>query len=169
MRISKGITSALVVGLSLVAISAQAQTNSATINATATVLSPITVTGAQNLDFGNVTPGVAKGVAVTSASAGRFDVTNQANSNLSLTFTLPTNLASGGNNLPIATWTGHHSFTNSPTGGSNFTPSASATNIAASASNTGNLYVFIGATVTPGAGQAAGSYTAPVGMTVVYF
>jgi hypothetical protein len=170
MRTLSTVSAALVAGLSVFGLAtASAQTNSATINATAVVLSPITVTGAVPLDFGNVTPGVAKTIAVTQAGAGRFNVTNQANSNLSLTFVLPINLTSGANNLPIGTWTGHHNFVNSPSTGTNFTPSAAATNIPANVANVGNLYVFVGGTVTPAAAQAAGTYTGTVGMTVVYY
>ena len=51
---------------------------SGSIQALANVLAPITVAAGQNLDFGNVTPGVNKTVAVTDATSGRFDATGQA-------------------------------------------------------------------------------------------
>ena len=93
-------TSALAAGLlALTATAGQAQ--SANINATATVLTAITVTGANPLAFGNVFPGVAKTVAITDAGAGRFDLTGQTSANVNIAFTLPANLTSGGNNLPI--------------------------------------------------------------------
>ncbi len=69
---------------------AQAQTNNASITATALVLTPINVNGAQQLSFGNVFPGVNKSVAVADlTNAGRFDVTGQANAAVTLSFTLP--------------------------------------------------------------------------------
>ena len=77
------------VTLSLGTASLHAQ--SASIQATATVLSAITVTGT-NLAFGNVTPGVNKTVAITDAGAGLFTVTKAAATSVALTFTLPTNL-----------------------------------------------------------------------------
>ncbi|MEO8200815.1 MAG: DUF4402 domain-containing protein [Gemmatimonadota bacterium] len=145
---------------------AQAQTQSANVTATATVQQPINVTGAVNLAFGNVFPGVVKTVAVTAATAGRFDVTGQASAPVLMSFVLPANLTSGTNNMPIGTWTGHHNTTNAPSGGTNFTPSAGTTNSAFSA--TGALFVFVGATVTPATNQAAGAYTGNVQLTVTY-
>ena len=166
MHTSKAVSAAVVFFLSLAFSGLEAQSNFASINATATVLAPITVTAGNDLAFGNVTPGVAKTVGVTAAGAGTFSVSGTASTPVSLTFTLPTNLNSGGNLLPIGSWTGHHNTTNAPTGGTNFTPSASAT--PATTSGSGNLYVFVGATVTPGFPQTAGSYTGSVQMTVVY-
>lgn len=158
-------TSALVAGLlALTATAGQAQ--SGTIQATATVLSAITVTGAVPLAFGNVTPGVAKTVGVV--GGGRFDLVGQAGANVNLSFTLPGTLTSGGNNLVIGTWTGYHNTANdATTGGTGFTPSASAT--ASQFSAGGNLYVFIGGTVTPTPGQAAGTYTGNVVLNAAYF
>ena len=158
-------TAAILAGLLGVANVAAAQ--SANITATANVFSAITVTGAQNLAFGNVFPGVNKVVAATDAAAGRFDLTGQNSANVNLTFTLPAQLTSGGNNLPIGTWTGYRNTTNSQTGGTAFTPSAAAT--AAAFSGTGGLFVFVGATVSPAAAQAAGSYTGTVTLTAAYF
>lgn len=153
--------------LSLLApLSAQAQTQSASIQATATVMQPINVVGAVNLAFGNVFPGVAKSIAVNAAGAGRFDVTGQASAPVLISFVLPTNLTSGGNNLPIGTWTGHRNTVNNPTTGTNFTPSAATT--AATFSGTGQLFVFVGATVTPATNQAAGNYAGSIQMTVTY-
>lgn len=141
----------------------------ASIDATATVLTPITVTAAQNLAFGTVFPGLNKAVAYSDATnGGRFSVTGAANREVNVSFTLPTNLTSGGNSLPIDTWTGYHNVTNSASsGGSAFTPSSAAQAVTLEATG-GQLYVFVGATVKPTATQAAGSYTAPVRMDVVY-
>lgn len=151
---------------SLVAAPARAQTQTASIQATATVQQPINVTGAVNLAFGNVFPGLAKAIAVNAAGAGRFDVTGQASAPVLITFVLPANLTSGANNLPIGTWTGHRNTVNNPTTGTNFTPSAGTTNATFSAG--GQLFVFVGATVTPATNQAAGAYSGTVQMTVTY-
>ena len=59
------------------AVTAQAQ-NNASDNVTASVQQPITVTAGNPLAFGNVFPGKAATVAVTSASAGTFTVAGQA-------------------------------------------------------------------------------------------
>ena len=162
---SKAALATLVLALGAVALRAQGVNGS--ISATATVQSPITVTGAQNLAFGNVFPGVAKTVAYSDATnAGRFDVTGQGSAAVTYSFTLPTNLTSSGNNLPIASWTGYLNTANSTAGGSAITPSA--TPAGATLSAGGALYVFVGATVTPPSNLPAGSYTGTVTLTVSY-
>ncbi len=155
----------LALGLAVMgAVAARAQ-NNASVSATASVQQPITVTAGNSLAFGNVFPGVAATVAVSSANAGTFTVAGQGSTPVSMTFVLPTNLTSGANNLPIGTWTGDWNTTNAPTGTS-FTPSASASS--ATLSGTGALYVFVGATVTPAVNQTARSYSGTVSMTVTY-
>jgi len=107
-------------------------------------------------------------VGVASASAGRFDVTGQASTPVTLSFVLPTNLSDGlGNLLPIGTWTGNHNTSNAPTGTS-FTPANGPATFPATLSGSGALFVFVGATVSPAVNQAAGSYSGTVQMTVVY-
>jgi Domain of unknown function (DUF4402) len=166
MRTITRVSAALAAIFSLAASAAQAQ--SANISATATVLTAMTVTGASPLAFGNVFPGVASTVAATNApNSGRFDLTGSNSANVNLTFTLPTNLTSGANNLPIGTWTGCRNATNTTAGCTAFTPSASAT--AAAFSAAGALYVFVGGTVSPAANQAAGAYTGTVTLTAAYF
>jgi hypothetical protein len=148
------------------AVPAAAQNNaSATI--TATVQQPITVTKNNDLSFGNVFPGIDKSIAVTAGGAAKFTIAGQATTPVNLTFTIPATIASGGNNLTLASWTGHHSGTDLPTGGTTFTPSASATS--ATLNGSGALYVYVGATAQPTGTQAAGSYSGSVTMTVVYF
>jgi spore coat protein U-like protein len=146
--------------------SVQGQTQTATILATATVMQPINVVGAVNLAFGNVFPGIPSTVAVNAAGAGRFDVTGQANAPVFLSFVLPANLISGANTLPIGSWTGHWNAVNNPATGTNFTPSAATT--AATVSGLAQLFVFVGATVTPAVNQAAGVYNGTIQITVTY-
>ena len=156
--------SLVALGLVLGVATAQAQ-NSAPIAVTATVQQPINVTGVNDLDFQAVFPGVNKTVAVADATAGRFDVTGQASSPVSMTFVLPANLTFGANNLPIGTWTGNHNTIAAPSR-TGFTPSAGVT--AATLSGTGQLFVYLGATVSPAINQTAGVYTGTVTLTVVY-
>lgn len=163
MRTTKALSALVALGLSLGVASAQAQSGS--ITATATVLSAITVANGANLVFGNVTPGVNKTIAITDAGAGRFDVTKAAATLVQLSFTLPTNLVTGGNNLPIATWTGGWNTVNNAGTATAFTPSAGGTSLPSTGAN---LFVFVGATVSPAAAQVAGTYTGNVTMQVVY-
>ncbi len=160
------LSAALAAALGLGAVTAEAQT-SANIQATATVLSAVTVTGANDLTFGNVTPGVAKTVGIADAGAGRFDITKAASQGVTLSFTLPTDLSDGTNNLPIGSWTGGWNTSATPAGATTFTPDAAGTNTAATAGTT--LSVYVGATVTPAGGQAAGSYSGTVTMSAIYF
>jgi spore coat protein U-like protein len=148
-------------------VAAEAQTNSASIQATAVVQQPINVTGARNLLFGNVFPGINKAIPVTDPNSGRWDVMGQAGASVQLTFALPATLSDGTNTLPIGTYAGHHNTSNAPAGGTDFTPSAAPTN--AVLSGTGEMWVFVGASVSPATNQPAGSYAGTLSMTVVYF
>ena len=152
--------------LSVLGTAAQAQVNNASITATATVQQPINVSGAQGLNFGNVFPGIAKAVLATDGTnAGRWDVTGQASSLVNLSFTLPGNLQSGANLLPIANFTGGTNTVSNAATAASITPSAGG---AATLSGTGALFVWVGAQVNPATNQPAGVYTASVTLTVTY-
>lgn len=158
--------SLVVAALVLTGTALQAQTNNASITATASVQTPINVVGAQQLSFGNVFPGVNKAIPATDlANAGRFDVTGQASTPVSLSFTLPATLSSGANTMPIVNYTGIHALVNTQAGGVAFTPSAGATT---PLSGTGAMFVWVGAQVQPATNQASGVYNGSVVMTVVY-
>lgn len=145
---------------------AQAQV-SGSIAANATVQTPLTVTGANTLDFGNVFPGVNKTVDAVAggAAAGRFDVAGQGSAQVTVDFVLPTNLVNGLNNLAIGTWTAARFGTNTQASAVSFAPTGTeTTNINAA----GTLFVWVGGQVSPTAAQVAGLYTANVTMTVAY-
>jgi hypothetical protein len=79
---------------------------------------------------------------------------------------LPTNLVSGGNNLPIGTWTGgYNNSADVPGSAVTFTPSATQTVVPTGGAS---LWVYVGATVSPGGAQAAGSYAGNVVMAIAY-
>jgi hypothetical protein len=145
---------------------ALAAQNSASASATAEVQQPVTVTKTNDLAFGTVFPGVNKSVTVNGGSAASFSIAGQASAAVTLSFSLPASLASGGNTLPLASWVARRNTTNSAASGTDFTPSASAS--AATLHTDGNLYVFVGATAQPAVAQAAGSYSGTLSMTVVY-
>lgn len=161
------------IGLALVlmvAAAAQAQPNSATIQATANVLTPLAVTAGDNLTFGDVFPGVNASVAITDAgAAGTWSVTGVTSAEVTLSFTLPANLVSGGNTMPIvfgASDAGHNT-TNAAGGATTFDPAGGATTDL-STDATGVLYVWIGGTVQPATNQALGAYSGDVTLTVDY-
>jgi hypothetical protein len=163
-RWGKALT-AVVAVTTLAASTVRAQ--NASIQAVANVFAAITVTAGNDLDFGNVFPGVNKTVAVTDAGAGTFSATGQNSANVALTFTLPATLANGGNTMPIVSWTGCHDTDGAVAGCTTFTPSAAASNAQFSAG--GQLFVWIGATVQPAANQAAGTYSGTVTIQLAYF
>lgn len=141
--------------------------NSANASVTASVQQPITVTATADLDFGLVFPGLDRTIAVTDGGAARFTVQGQQSANINITFTLPANITSGANNLPISSWQGRHNSSNTPASGTDFVPAPTATST--SIPGGGFLYVFVGATAQPSVSQAAGTYTGTMTMTVVYF
>lgn len=165
MRTATVLSAVLAAGLSFGAAAVEAQT-SANIQATATVLSAVTVAGIQDLQFGNVTPGVNKAVAIADAGAGRFDVTKAAGEGVTLAFTLPTDLSDGTNTLPIGTWTGAWNTSATTVGATGFDP-VTGTNTAATVGT--GITVYVGATVSPAVAQVAGNYSGTVTMSAIYF
>lgn len=154
--------------LVLAAVAAtQAQAQSASINATATVQGALTVSAAGDLAFGNVFPGATKLVAPSDATSGGFSLAGAANAEVTLTFTLPTDLTDGTNNLPITfgAASAGHNVANSRAGLTLINPSAVATTRLDGV--TGNLYVFIGGSVSPVA-QPAGAYSASIQLAAAY-
>ncbi len=157
-----------------------AQTN---ITASANVVTAVSVVAGENLQFGNVTPGNSKTInsadgviqgiiAGTTEKTGTYTVNKGANSQVSLSFTLPTNLVgvTPANTLPI-NFTDYNSTKLGAIGSVLWSPSASVvvTNatypIAFAASS---FVVHVGGTVVPGASQAADSYSGTITMTATY-
>ncbi len=142
------------------------QGQSATIAATATVVTPITVTGTAPLAFGNVFQGVNKTVAFSDATSGRFSLTGYLASQVAMTFTLPATLTSGVNTLPINTYDVRVNGTNSTTGTTALTVTSGTpvnSNFVA-----GALFVFIGGRVQPAVAQAQGAYTGTIVLAAAY-
>jgi len=152
--------------LVLTSAAARAQAN-ATINAVATVSRQITVVGAADLRFGEVLPGTSRAVGSQDPDAGAFRVQGVDGLLFSIDYTLPTNLASGTDLLPIGSWTAWGSHACSQTAGF-FLITPPGRSIPAFDSRE-QLCVYIGATVTAALAQPNGTYTAPLVLTVNYF
>jgi hypothetical protein len=158
----------LALAIVVLPVAANAQSTSASINATAFVFEPLAMTAGNDLAFGDVFPGINKAVATADAEAGTFSATGQDNAPVTLTYTLPTTLSDGGtNSLTIGSWTACHSAT---AGGSctPWTPTSGAAYSSASFSGAGELYLRIGAEVQPTPSQASGNYTAPIQLEIAY-
>jgi hypothetical protein len=150
--------------MSLATVVLQAQ--SATVTTTASVVTPLVVSGSAPLAFGVVFQGVAKTIRFGDATSGRMAVSGFGTSQVALTFTLPTTLSNGVSTMPI----------------NNYRVRANATNVTAGATRivlasgvpvnrnlvAGNLFFFIGGRVQPSATQAFGSYTAPIVLAAAY-
>ena len=147
-----------------------AAAQSADITAQAVVLAPLAVTTGDPLDFGDVIPGFSKAVnPLTDAGRGSFNLAGGSGLEVELDFgTLPSELVSGANTLPIS-FAGNYAASGEAADGTGavlFDPTAGpATDVLSAA---GDLFVFVGGEVTPAVNQAAGTYSAVVTLTAAY-
>jgi hypothetical protein len=163
----KGIFAALIVAglLALAAPPAEAQ-ESATIQALATVISSLSISGENNLQFGNVTPGVNKTVDKAEPGfAGEWYITGSPGSEITLDFTLPDSLllvVDSTNGLRINFNNTDASFDDGSGGGQlaptgTLDPNGLGTE---DLGGTGEMRVWIGGTVYPRISQTGGDYAA---------
>ncbi len=148
-------------------VSAQGQGDAASISATATVIAQLEVSGEEDLRFGDVIPGIASTIAATDVgNAGRFQIQGGGNQEVSLSFDNLTELAAtGGATLPFAFGSSSAGFgVSSGEADGTFDPLAGTDQRL----DNGVLYVFVGGTVTPTAGQPAGSYEGQITLNVAY-
>ena len=130
-------------------------------NASATVLTPITVTQNTALSFGTLAANAAGSVTISTAggrtfsgvvvtpggfAAGAFGITGSTGATFAITLGTPTALASGGNSMAFTV-----------------ASSAATGTIALGVAN-----FTVGGTLTVAAGQAAGSYIGTYPVTVEY-
>lgn len=161
----------------------QAQTN---ITASAIVAGGLTISGDAGLDFNTVAPGVTKtigtddavlqGSATGSETAGEFNVTKGANTTVTFTLTLPTELTFNAETMPInfadynANQLGLWTIT---AGGADVTAFTPATGDILIGAITGGfaatgIKLELGGTVVPDPAQAAGTYTGTISLSAVY-
>ena len=161
---------ALILFGAMLTMPAAAQTT-APIDATATVIggyAPITATGVQNLEFGDVTAGAGT-VDALEAGFGRFNLTGEVTAAVIVDYTtLPTELTNGvGDAIPI--WfesdDGILWGTGFPGAFTTFNPLIAQT---LAFDGTGNLVVGITGTVDPPATAVNGDYAGTIVLTVAY-
>lgn len=165
----------------LVSIPAMAQ-DVANGSATATVVSPLTVTASSPLAFGTVYQGVPKSISKNVADAGVFDVSGQANADLLLYLSLPEFIttSSGDDRMVIAFadnvldidtagvglgdptafvggWQGEDP--QNPMGVAGADPCLG---------NAGYCSLYLGGKAVPTLDQTAGAYTGDIILTVAY-
>jgi hypothetical protein len=147
-----------------------AQSNQASINATATVLDPISIAGDNDLDFGTVFPGINKTVPYTDlVNGGHWSISGATGREVDLTFTLPGTLASGGDNLTIvfAAASAARNTADVVGGATTFDPNGVETTLL-SGGTPGELFIWIGGEVQPTIGQPGGNYSGTITLTVDY-
>jgi hypothetical protein len=141
----------------------------ATVQATGTVLQPIQMSGT-NLSFGNnIFPGIDKQVTRTNTNAAQFDISGEAGKEIVANFTLPSDLTDGANNLPIvfnALDAAHAGISTDQSSATSFDPNSPLTTTLDATS--GELYVWLGGTVTPDKNQPAGTYSADITLDIAY-
>lgn len=144
----------------------QAEAQSASLTATAIVAGALNLSSSRDLNFGTVIPGINRVIQETDPTSGAFLVVGGVNAEVDLSYSsLPANLTDGVNNLPVS-YTGTWNTSDAGGTGTSFTPTLGLTTRLDAA--TGELYVYMGGTVTPGAGQPAGTYNATITLDAAY-
>jgi hypothetical protein len=167
----KQITKFFALAFVMIAFSASlfAQTNVATATATATIVTPVTITNNGDLNFGNVVASVGGGtVTITPAGArsavgvtlpavpgtvtpAHFNVTGTANFTYTIAITgTPVTVTSGANTMTV------NAFTSTPVAGVG----------TGLLDGTGAQTIDVGATLVVGANQPAGTYVSGTPFTV---
>ncbi len=143
---------------------AEAQnTDTDQINVTAQVQTALDVAAGQDLDLGAAFPGTTRTVAASDAASGEFVITGGNGGGLDITFVLPANLTDGVNNLPVTFTAAAGADRGSAAG---FDPSALHQDQLDG--TTGQLNVYLGASVVVPALQPSGTYSGTVQMTATY-
>lgn len=151
----------------------QAQ-ESAAIQALATVVSSLSITGNQNLQFGTVTPGISKTVDKSEPGfAGEWEITGAVGAEITLDFDLPDSLllvADSTNGLPID-FSGVDASFDDGSGGGQLSPSGVLNPNGLGTEQIGvggQMTVWIGGTVHPRVSQTGGDYAEDVILSVAY-
>ncbi|MBW7888042.1 MAG: DUF4402 domain-containing protein [Bacteroidetes bacterium] len=147
----------------LIAVSAFVFAQSTTASVTANVSATLTIISTQNLNLGNVAQGGTVTVNGNAATAARFTITGAGNAATTVTVTTPTDLTSGANTLPFTAVNAYYGTTNAATPSTSF---GATTGGSANTNASGNLFVFVGGSVTAGASQAAGAYSGTITVAV---
>ena len=142
------------------------------INASATIVSALTVDGQSNLAYGQILATASPQsivVATTDANAGRFLVSGSNSATVNLNFSaLPATLTGPAAATMAISYSGRYNTENAA-GGSTFTPTeGSGPSAVTLDATTGQLYVYLGGTLTVGASQATGVYSATITLGATY-
>ena len=118
------------------------------------------------LDFGVVFPAVNKTIVETSPSAGLIALTSGPPTKLRITFSLPANMNSGTNIIPLTFTATKSTNSNDNIPGTPFSPYTGVDHTFTTGANT--VYLRLGGTITPSGTQAAGSYSGTIICYIMY-
>jgi len=141
-----------------VSLAAFAQT-STTANVTANVNAALTITNTGALALGNVAQGATVTITSLTAGAATFTIQGAATAATTVTVTNPANLTFGANNLPFTAQIPRFNTVNTQATSSAF---GATTGGSTTTSGTGQLFLWIGGSVTASGSQAAGSYSGTI-------
>ncbi len=162
----------VLLGVALLPMAGMAQER-ATIQATATVVSSLTIVGNNNLRFGSVTPGVNKSVDKTTIGfAGEWEITGAPTAEISMVFALPDTLRTTDSlGAMRITFNSTDASYDNGSGGGQAAP-AGVLNPNGPAAHRlgalGQMLVWIGGMVHPSISQTGGDYAADILLTVAY-
>jgi len=147
----------------------QAQ-ESATVQAIATVLPALTVTGTNDLDFGTVIPGTPSTVDKADVGdAGELVVAGSPTAEVEIDFTLPDSLRTAGGEAMEVSFLATDASYDDGSGGGQATPSGVLNPLVTETQNLGaggGMTIWIGGQVDPSPAQTGGSYTGTITLTI---
>ncbi len=170
--------------LAIIAAPIVTMAQSATVTASATIVTPITATATAPLAFGSISRGATATVAATSASAAAVTFSGDESDNITIampaTATISTTSGAGGSMTVTINRAGlrYTPLGNIPSNGAAVVDASSGSaTVALSMDNQGDAvnndglgqaYIWIGGSVTPSATQQRGSYTGTFTVSASY-
>jgi len=173
MRNKKCLSALLMIMLISILSADTCAQESAAIQALATVLPAISITGEHDLLFGTVLPDVDKSVdKADGGAAGSWHIQGTSGAEISLDFTLPNDLYTSDSSATMTiTFTDTDASYDDETGGGQSAPAGTIDPRGINMLDlgaTGQMDVWIGGTVEPTLTQTGGDYAADVILTVTY-
>ena len=156
--------------LSMPAAAAAQNSDSDQIQATLTVIQALLVTGTQDLAFGTVLGGATVIIDWQDPLAGAMEIDAAPGEQIDVAFTaLPAVLTLvGGTETVAITYTAGVNDVNDPSSGTEV-PDPTGLGVASfPVPGTGQVYIWIGGSVSPSASQAVGDYEATIELTASY-
>lgn len=134
----------------------------------ATVIQALAITKNQDLNFGRIAQGTTNTIAkADAADVAKFSITGEAGESVTITYTEITELDEDGAGTATLPYTQVASFNDSDDSSASTDMSGGTQSTTLEATN-GTLFVYLSGTVTPGASQTAGAYSATVNVAVAY-